>query len=162
MTNDKFKMPEGAFSAAREQAKKGDPAPVQTESIKTERAGIEASGRVEVAKLAVAQEAIKSVTAFLDVVKSSNQVKTTVAEWQGRITQAEISVKKAKVELDKEIEKNSVRKEELDQSRESLKRLLEAFDFVMEGLKSGEAGLSDKENRQLLLELSGYLVQMKK
>lgn len=134
-----------------------------TEMLKNERASIEASSKVEVARLQVCKEALSVVNGISEVWKSRNQFNSTVAEWQGRITQAEVEVRKAEINLTVARENNKVREEELAQSRKLLDRILELFDFCMVELKSLDCSAEDKAKlRRELLEISDRLVQLKK
>lgn len=136
---------------------------VKTEMLKTQRASIDAGAKVEVAKLNVATEAIRATKAFFDVVKSHNELQATRTEWAGRVTEAEISVKKALFDLEAAKESNKPRMEQLEQSREALTRLLLLFDEEMKLIAN--ADLSEdlrKESRSYLLKLSDLIVQLKK
>jgi multidrug resistance efflux pump len=163
MSNGKLKLSEDLLSRLGS----SDPAQAvganQTEVLKTQRAGIDAGAKVEVAKLQVAKEAIEAIKGALEVVKSHNQLKATRVEWQGRITEAEIAVKKAEVNLQVTRETNQVRAEELTQSRLVLDRVLELFDLTMAELKTSNCSESERKNLRLeLLEISDRLVIFKK
>jgi len=136
---------------------------VRTETLKIQRADIDASAKVEVARLQVVKEAIAATKAFFDVLKSHNELESTRAEWAGRVNVAETAVQNAEVDLETAQEQNKVRREELEQSRETQTRLLSLFDEVMKQVK--DADLSEevrKEARQYLLQLSDRIVQLKK
>lgn len=136
---------------------------VQAETIKTRRAEIDAGARVESAKLAVAQEAIKMVSTFLETAQSFNKYKSTVAEWQGRITQGELAVEKARIELAISTDQGDVKREELALDRAVVSKLLELFDEIFSEIKSGDSGLAEKaETRKFLLELSDRMVLLRK
>jgi hypothetical protein len=135
----------------------------QTEMLKTKRAGIDASAKVEVARLEVAKEAIAATKAFFDVMKSHNELQATRAEWEGRVTEAETAVQKAHVDLETAQETNKPKMEELQQSREAQTRLLSLFDEVMKQVTDADLGEEvRKEARQYLLQLSDRIVQLKK
>lgn len=132
------------------------------EILKNERAVLEANSKVEIAKLQVAKEAMGVVKGLFDVMKSNNQLKSTVAEWQGRITQAELDIRKAELDLHVARENNHVRSEEIALSRDTLNRLLLIFDSTMEELNHVESQELKAELRSYLLELSDKLVQLRK
>ena len=135
----------------------------RTEVLKTQRAGIDASAKVEVARLQVAKEAIVATKAFFEMLKSHNELQSTCAEWEGRVNAAETAVKKAEVDLQTAQEQNKPRMDELEQSREAQKRLLSLFDEVMKQVTDGDLGEEvRKEARQYLLQLSDRIVQLKK
>jgi hypothetical protein len=163
MSNNKLKLPTSITKSGA-----SDTAPpvsdgVRTEILKTQRVGIRASAKVEVARLQVAKEIIAATKAFFDVLKSHNELQATRAEWEGRVTEAEAAVQKAQVDLKTAQEHNKPRMEELEQSGNALSRLLLLFDEVMKEVK--DANLSEemrKEAKQYLLELSERIVQLKK
>lgn len=163
MSEPKLKLSEGLLSRAVSGAGGAISDANMTEILKNERASIEASSKVEVARLQVCKEALSVINGISEVWKSRNQLKSTVAEWQGRITQAEIEVRKVELNLAEAQEKNKVREEELSQSRNLLDRILELFDFSMAELKSLDCSAEDKVRlRRELLEISDRLVQLKK
>lgn len=136
---------------------------LSTEMLKIQRAGIDASAKVEVAKLQVAKGAIAATKAFFDVLKSHNELQATRAEWEGRITEAETAMQKAEVDLKTAQENNKPKMEELQQSREVQTRLLSLFDEVMKQVTDADLGEEmRKEVRQYLLQLSDRIVQLKK
>lgn len=163
MSDDKLKLPSGLAKIPGPGGETPISESVHTEMLKTQRAGIDASAKVEVARLQVAKEAIVATKAFFDILKSSNELKATRVEWEGRVSAAETAVKKAEVDLKTAQEQNKPRMEELDQSREAQKRLLALFDDVMNQVT--DAKLDDetkKEARQYLLQLSDRIVKLKK
>ena len=135
----------------------------QIEALKTERANIEAGAKTEGARLQVMKESIATLKTGFEVIKSHNQLKSTIAEWQGRITQAEIDVKKAEINLQTARENNHVRAEELAQSRKLMEPFLELFDMTMAELKSSGCSKDDQAKlRRELLEVADRLMQFKK
>lgn len=162
MANAKLTLPinQGAASSASE----GNPFSDRDrgELLKTQRATIEGTTKVAVGKLQVAQEAISAVRALFEIFKSHNELKATRAEWEGRVTVAENAVKKAKVDLEIAEVQGKQRREELDQSREALKRLLGLFDDVMkEAISVDLSEETKKEARRYLLQLSDYIVRLR-
>lgn len=163
MSDDKLKLPTSLTKTGAPVTESPVSDGVRTEMLKTQRAGIDASAKVEVARLQVAKEAIAATKAFFDVLKSHNELQATRAEWEGRVTEAETAVKKAQVDLETAQESNKPKMEELEQSREAQTRLLSLFDEVLKQVT--DADLSDevrKEARQYLLQLSDRIVQLKK
>ena len=163
MSNEKLKLSEDLLSRLGSSDSAQAVGANQTEVLKTQRAGIDANAKVEVAKLQVAKEAIEAIKGVLEVIKSHNQLKTTRVEWQGRITEAEIAVTKAQVNLQVTKENNQIRAEELAQSRLVLDRVLELFDLTMAALKTSDCSeIERKDLRRELLEISDRLVNFKK
>lgn len=158
MSDDKLKLPKMPLVSSPELSEN-----VQTEVLRTQRASIDAGAKVEAARLQVAKEAITATKAFFEVLKSHNELETTRAEWEGRVTAAEIAVQQAQVELDTVREKNQLRQEELRQAKEAQDRLLELFDDVMHELKAARLGVESKaKSREYLLQLSDKLVKLKR
>lgn len=163
MSDDKLKLPTSTTKSSAPATESPLSDDVKTEMLKSQRAGIDASAKVEVARLQVAKEAIAATKTFFDVLKSHNELQATRAEWEGRVTEVETAVKKAQVDLGTAQESNKPRMEELQQSREAQNRMLSLFDEVMKQLM--DANLSEevrKEARQFLLQLSDRIVQLKK
>lgn len=157
MSNDKLKLPTTLPDSTQELSEA-----VQTEVLKTQRAGTDADAKVAVARLQVAKEAITATKTLFEVLKSHNELDATRAEWAGRVAAEEIAVRKAEVELDTVLEKNQPRMEELRQVKEILDRVFELFDDVMAELKA--ASLSEEsraKSRDYLLKLSDMLVKLK-
>lgn len=133
------------------------------EVLKNERATIEANSKVQVAQLQVMKEAIEAFKSVSEVIKSHNQVKATEAEWQGRITQAELEIRKAEVGLQIARESNQLKAEELAQSRDLINRLLDLFDMTMQELMRVDCSKNERaELRAELLRISDQLVLLKK
>ena len=163
MSDDKLKLPTEIIPAPGENGKRAVSDEIREQLLKNERAGIDASAKVDVAKLQVAKEAIVATRAFFEVLKSYNELQSTRTEWEGRVDVAATAVQKAEVELQQTQEQNKSRMEELKQSGEAMERLLSLFDDVMKEVT--DADLSDdlkKESRQFLLQLSDRIVQLKK
>ena len=91
MSNDKLKLPTGLPQKSPQVSEV-----VQTEILKTQRAGIDAGTKVELARLQVAKEAITATKAFFKVIKSKNELEATRTEWEGRVSAAETAVKQAR------------------------------------------------------------------
>ncbi len=163
MSDQKLKLSDELLSRAASGASTATTATNQTEVLKNERASIESNAKVDVARLQVAKEAIAATKSLFEVIKSNNQLKTTISEWQGRVTQAEIEVRKAEISLQETRENNQARVEEKAQLRDSLGRVLELFDFTMEELKQLDCSKDEKAKiRRELLEVSDRLVQLNK
>jgi hypothetical protein len=158
MSDDKLKLP---TTMPAKTSLVSDP--VQMEILKTQRAGIDAGAKVEVARLQVAKEAITATKAFFDVLRSHNELEATRIEWEGRVSAAETSVRKAEVDLVTEREKNQPRLEELRQTKKAQDRLLALFDDVMKELTAADLGDDSKaKSRQYLLQLSDLIVKLKR
>ncbi|MBC7190769.1 hypothetical protein [Marinobacter sp.] len=163
MPDQKLKLSDELLSRVSAGGRSASSDAQQIEALKTERASIEAGAKTEVARLQVAKEAIEAFKAGFEVIKSHNQLKSTIAEWQGRVTQAEIEVKKAEVSLQTARENNHILAEELVQSRDLMDRILELFDFTMAELKNSDCSKDEKTKlRRELLEIADRLVKFKK
>ncbi|MCB9610829.1 MAG: hypothetical protein H6722_00015 [Sandaracinus sp.] len=135
---------------------------MQREVLRTKRAGIEAGAKVEVARLQVAREAIAATKAFLDVLRSHNELAATRVEWEGRVKVAEDAVKQAEAELNVAAENNKPRLAELEQSKAALDRLLTLFDEVMREAGSSDLSAETKAaHRRYLLDLSDRIVKLR-
>lgn len=158
MSNDKLKLPNSLPQKSPQV-----PEAVQEEILKTQRAGIDAGAKVEIARLQVAKEAITAIKAFFEVIKSKNELEATRTEWEGRVSAAETAVKQAEVELETVREKNLLGMEELRQAKEVQDRLLGLFDEVMHELASADLDEESKaKSRQYLLQLSDHIVKLKR
>lgn len=136
---------------------------LRKEMLKTERAGMDARAKVEVAKYDLAQEAMVTTRAFFAVLKSRNELEATRIEWEGRLNQAEAAVRKAEVERRTAQEQNRTRMEELEQTREAQKRLLSLFDEVMNQVVNADLSEDTRASaRQFLLDLSDRVVKLRK
>tara|TARA_R100000789_G_C3001305_1_gene148885 strand:+ start:241 stop:732 length:492 start_codon:yes stop_codon:yes gene_type:complete len=163
MSNEKITLSKELLSRVKTDGNLSATEELQKELLKNERSSIESSAKVEVARLQVAKEAIEAVKGVFEVIKSHNQFKSTVVEWQGRVAQAETEVRKAEINLQEARENNHSKIEELAQSRDSLSRVLELFDFTMEELKRLDCSKEDQAIlRRELLNISDQLVKLKK
>jgi hypothetical protein len=162
MSNGKLKLP-NSFPVSLPAGETDIPSACSAEMLKTQRAGIEANAKIETARLQVAQEAISMVKSFFDVLKSHNELEATRIEWEGRVNTEENALRKALVNLESTKEQNFTRREELNQSRASLNRLLSLFDDVREETSKAEISEETKNaQRQFLLQLSDKIVQLRK
>lgn len=162
MPDQKLKLSEELLSRVSKSSASASSEAKQIEALKTERAGIEAGAKTEVARLQVAKEAIEAVKGVFEVIKSHNQLKATRVEWQGRVTQAEIEVNRAEVNLQAAREGNQIRVEELAQSRALMDPILKLFDATMEELRNSNCSKEEKAQlRQELQIISDNLVKLK-
>ncbi len=83
MPDQKLKLSDELLSRVSASGSSASSDAQQIEALKTERASIEAGAKTEVARLQVAKEAIEAFKAGFEVIKSHNQLKSTIAEWQG-------------------------------------------------------------------------------
>lgn len=119
--------------------------------------------KVQMAKLQVAKEALRTVTAFLELGKSYLDLQATRAEWAGRVEVAAQDLARAEVELQKAVESNKVQLTRLAQVQEAQTRLLSLFDALFEQFSAMPLGSADQTAaRELLLRLSEQLVQLRK
>ena len=158
MSNDKLKLPTSLPQKSPQVSEV-----VQTETLKKQRAGIDAGSKVEIARLQVAKEAITATKTLFEVLKSYNELETTRIEWEGRVSAAETAVKQAEVKLETVREKSQLGMEELRQAKEVQDRLLGLFDDVMRELASAALDEESKaKSRQYLLQLSDHIVKLKR
>jgi hypothetical protein len=161
MAGSKFNLP----SSLRGGGKGADNATnaMSVEEHRTRRAELDASAKMESARLGVVMQSLEVVTKGLDVIKSYQQLQQTKAEWQGRITVAELELKQAGLELAALQEKNAPVKERLEQARHVQQRVLGLFDTLMQ--EAQDPAISRQEKQHLttqLLQLTTDLVALAK
>lgn len=158
MTYSKLKLPTGVLSANGEALSEK----LQTEMLHVEKAGIEAHGKIEAGRLQLLTEGVSAVKALIGVFAEHKRLETKRAEWEGRVKEAEMSVRKASIELDAARESNQTRRAELASLNATRDRLLRLFDDVMNEAASADFSVQQKaEQRQYLLALSELIVKLK-
>jgi len=164
MTNSKLILPTNLRGAGSTGASAGDAvsAALQTEAHKTRRTELESFAKVETARLNVAMQALDVVKAGLNVLQSYNTLQATRAEWRGRVEVADRELAIALAALETARVKNAPLVAELEQSRESQKRVLALFDALMEAAQDAQVSREDKQKiTGQLLDLSGKLVELR-
>jgi hypothetical protein len=160
MTGSKLKLPTGLRGSSQASV---TPATLDIEGHRTRRAELDNYGKVETARLGVAIQALEVVKKGLEVLATYNELQSTRAEWAGRVEVASQSLAMAQVGLATAREKNAPIAEQLAQSRESQKRVLELFDTLMAEAQNPVISREDKQQlTSQLLQLSGTLVDLRK
>lgn len=160
MTSSKLKLPTGLRGTAQANASS---ATLDIEEHRTRRAELDNYGKIETARLGVAMQALEVVKKGLEVLSTYNELQSTRAEWAGRVEVASQSLAMAQVSLNTARENNVPIIEQLAQSRESQKRVLELFDTLM--VDAQNPIISTEHKQQItgqLLQLSGTLVGLRK
>ena len=160
MTGSKLKLPTGLRGTGQANA---SPATLDIEGHRTRRAELDNYGKIETARLGVAMQALEVVKKGLEVLATYNELQSTRAEWAGRVEVASQSLAIAQVGLNTARENNAPIVEQLAQSRESQKRVLELFDTLMAEAQNPVISREDKQQiTGQLLQLSGTLVDLRK
>lgn len=160
MTGSKLKLPAGLRGTGQAN---GSPATLDIEGHRTRRTELDNYGKVETARLGVAVQALEVVKKGFEVLATYNELQSARAEWAGRVEVANKSLEMAQIGLDTARENNAPVSEQLAQSRESQKRVLELFDTLMDAAQHPLISREDKQQiTSQLLQLSGTLVSLRK